>query len=56
MSPTLYVLLDGGLSFGAVLAFCVWQLRSTERAKQQRIAREKAQRQASGDGGGNSGV
>jgi hypothetical protein len=43
MNPNLYVLLDGALSFGVALAFCFQQLRSTERAKQQRIAREKAQ-------------
>jgi hypothetical protein len=42
MNPNLYGFLDGALAFGSILAFCFWQLRSTERAKQERIAREKA--------------
>jgi hypothetical protein len=50
MSPNLYVLLDGALSFGAALAFCVWQLKSTARAKRERIAREQAQKDSRGEG------
>ena len=45
MSSNAYGLIDMGLAFGAVVAICVWQLRSTARAKQQRIAREKARRE-----------
>jgi hypothetical protein len=52
MNPNVFGLFEGVLSFGVLLAFCVWQLRSTERAKQQRIAREKAQREASERAGG----
>ncbi len=52
MGPNLYGLIDGALAFGAVVAFCIWQLRSTERAKQQRIAREKAAREKGGGGAG----
>ena len=42
MNSTVYVLFDGLLSFGVVVGFCVWQLASTQRAKKERIAREKA--------------
>lgn len=41
MSSNLYVLLDGGLSFGVVVAICVWQLVSTRRAIRRRLEREK---------------
>jgi hypothetical protein len=41
MSSNVYGLFDMALAFGAVLAICVWQLRSTERAKRERIEREK---------------
>ena len=47
MSSNAYVLIDGLLSFGVVVAICVWQLRSTARAKAERIAREKALKEKS---------
>jgi hypothetical protein len=45
MGPGTYVLLDGGLSFGVLVLFCVWQLISTDRARKRRIEREKAARE-----------
>jgi len=33
MSPALYAFFDMGLSFGVVLAFCIWELRSLARAE-----------------------
>jgi hypothetical protein len=36
MTPGLYALFDMGLSFGAVLAFGIWQLRSLARGEKHK--------------------
>jgi len=41
MDPQNYGLVEMIFSFGVVLAFGVWQLVSTARAKRRRIEREK---------------
>ncbi len=50
MDAGAYVILDGGLSFGVVIAICVYQLISTSRAKKQRIEREKAREAGEANG------
>jgi len=49
MSSDLFGLLDLALGFGVIVAICVWQLASTEKAKRQRIEREKARKSADAD-------
>jgi hypothetical protein len=44
MDPQYYGLVEMTFSFGLMLAFGVWQLVSTARAKRRRIEREKRER------------
>ncbi len=44
MDARYYGLVEMLLSFGVVLAFCFWQLRSVAKAKRKRLERERAER------------
>ena len=48
MDPKYYGLVEMLLSFGVVLAFCIWQLRSTARAAKRTKERE-SRRESSPD-------
>ena len=41
MSADVFGLLDLLLAFGVIVAICVWQLAATQKAKRERIEREK---------------